>query len=78
MKKYLAIYFLFAQNHKKKNKPYTLNDLEEDYQKALLTHSQVYLDTSWWYVGNSFKEYLQSSKIDMNCFAPFVFMSFTK
>ncbi len=77
MKKYIAIYFLFAENHKKKNIPYTLNNLEEDYKKAIKSHSQIYLDTSWWYVGDSYKEYLKKSKIDMNFFAPFVFMSFS-
>ena len=66
MKKYLAVYYLLANSNKRDLKKYTFEDAEKDYKKAISKHSQIYLDTSWWYVGDSLLEYKKKTEYDFS------------
>ena len=68
--KHLIIRRMFAEHNNRDLKSYTLDELEEDYQKELIKFSPSYLRGSSWYVGPSFKKYFLERKFDKRFFGP--------
>lgn len=68
--KHLIIRRMFAEHNNRDLKTYTLDELEEDYQKELIKFSPSYLRGSSWYVGPSFKKYFLERQFDKRFFGP--------
>jgi len=68
----LDIYIMLANKYNIKPSCYTLDKADEHYKLEISKFSKAYLLGSSWYVGESYKEYLQNKLPDNRIFTPFV------
>tara|TARA_Y100001958_G_C20981368_1_gene372414 strand:+ start:498 stop:737 length:240 start_codon:yes stop_codon:yes gene_type:complete len=74
----LEIFMMLSNKYNITPSCYNLDMAEEHYKKEISKFSKSYLQGSSWYVGKSYKKFVNNRLVDRRIFAPFIIAALDK